>query len=282
MGGHWFVLAAALLWGTTGTAQAFAPTGTQPAAVGAVRLIIGSMVLLTFAHFRGVLHRGIPWPLVPTAFASISIAAYQLFFFAGVARTGVAIGTIIAIGSAPILAGLLGYLWRKEKPRQKWVWATMVAVTGCILIMIPKGDVQIDPLGILLTLGAGAAYATYAVASKGLLDSHPPDAVAAVVFSLGAIILSPLLIKSNLAWLVQPRGLAVALHLGVFATDAAYVLFSRGLRSIPVASAVTLSLAEPVTAGFLGLLLLGERLTPAILIGMALVLSGLALLTTGR
>jgi DME family drug/metabolite transporter len=58
-------------------------------------------------------------------------------------------------------------------------------------------------------------------------------------------------------------------------------LFARGLRAVPVATAVTLSLAEPLTATTLGLFVLGERLTPSALLGIGLLFSGLALLSVG-
>lgn len=277
--GQWFVLAAAVLWGTTGTAQAFAPIGAQPAAIGAVRLAIGGLALLILAHLRGALRRGGRWPKVQTGLAAASMAAYQPLFFAGVARTGVAVGTIVAIGSAPILAGGLGYIFRKERPGPKWMGSTLLAIFGCALIFLPRRNVQVDERGFLLALGAGVCYAAYAVASKELLEDKPPDAVVAVVFCLSALILAPLLFTTDLKWLLQPRGLGVALHLGLIATAAAYVLFARGLTQIPVASAVTFSLAEPLTAGMLGLAVLGEQFTLAISLGIALVFGGLALLS---
>jgi DME family drug/metabolite transporter len=101
----------------------------------------------------------------------------------------------------------------------------------------------------------------------------------AVVFCLAALLLAPILLTADLGWLGQMRGLAVILHLGLVATAAAYMLFSRGLALVPVADAVTLSLAEPLTAGALGLLVLGERFTPYAGLGTGLVLLGLALLT---
>jgi DME family drug/metabolite transporter len=279
--GRWFVLAAAVLWGTTGTAQAFAPTGAQPMVVGAVRLAVGGAALLALAAARGVLRDGKRWPPLATALAAGSMAAYQLCFFAGVAKTGVAVGTIVAIGSAPILAGVLGFLVRWERPGRRWVVATVLAVLGCSMLIIASGGVSVDALGVVLALGAGVAYATYAVAGKGLLEERSPDAVMAVVFCLGAVFLSPLLFITDLSWLRQPRGLAVALHLGLVATAAAYVLFARGLSAVPVATAVTLSLAEPLTAGTLGVVLLGERLTTSAMLGIGLLFSGLALLSIG-
>lgn len=279
--GQWLVLAAAVLWGTTGTAQAFAPLGASPLVIGAVRLAVGGVALLAVASARGVLRGRGRWPVVATAVAAGSMAGYQLCFFAAVARTGVAVGTVIAIGSAPVLAGTLGFLVRGERPGRRWMVATALAVLGCVLLFTASGSVSVDVIGGLLALGAGVAYATYAVSSKGLLEERPPDAVMAVVFCLGAALLSPLLFTADLAWLAQPRGLAVALHLGLIATAAAYVLFARGLKTVPVATAVTLSLAEPLTAGALGVVLLGERLSTSAMLGIGLLFSGLALLSFG-
>jgi len=209
------------------------------------------------------------------------MAAYQLCFFAAVTTTGVAIGTMVAIGSAPILAGVLGFLVRGERPGQKWAIATALAIIGCILLTTGNADVQANTLGIVLALGAGAAYATYTVASKGLLEQQPPDAVMAITFCVGAVLLMPLLFTGNLVWVTTPQGVGVTLHLGLVATALAYVLFARGLQMIPVATAVTLSLVEPVTAGILGVVVLGERMEVPAMVGIGLVFGGLALLSFG-
>nr|MBC8507670.1 DMT family transporter [Chloroflexota bacterium] len=118
--GELLVILAAILWGTTGTAQALAPSGADPRSVGAIRLAIGGLALLIITATRGVKFREIKWPLLPTLIAGISMAAYNLFFFEGVAKAGVAVGTIVTIGSSPILAGLLGWLFRKEQPGNRW------------------------------------------------------------------------------------------------------------------------------------------------------------------
>lgn len=278
--GEWYVLAAAILWGTTGTAQALAPADAQPAAIGTIRLVIGGITLLVVALARRAFRPSEQWSPLELLFAGGGIAAYQLFFFAGVDRTGVAAGTVVAIGSAPIFAGLLGFLVRDERPGARWVGATTLAILGCSLLIAASGDLGIDPLGFLLALGAGLAYATYAVASKGLLAQHSPDAVQAAVFCLGAVFLIPVLLTSDLSWLKQVHGIAAAFHLGLIATALAYLLFARGLRLIPVANAVTLSLAEPLTAALLGLLLLREQITMISLMGMALLFAGLLILAT--
>ena len=48
------ILVAAVLWGTTGTAQSFAPSSAHPVAIGAIRLAIGGIVLLVFVVIQGI------------------------------------------------------------------------------------------------------------------------------------------------------------------------------------------------------------------------------------
>lgn len=279
IGGHWLVLLAAVLWGTSGTTQSFAPAGATPLAIGTARMLLGGSALLALALLRGSLQKGGEWPLRETVLAALSMAVFQPFFFTGVSWAGVAVGTVVAIGSSPILAGLLGFLFRGERPGRRWALATLLAVAGCGLLFFPGHGEGINPWGVLLALGAGLSFALYVVTNKTLLEDHSPDAANAIVFFGGALILSPLLFFVDLDWLADPRGIAVVLHLGLVVTAIAYLLFSWGLEGMPAATAVTLSLAEPLTAALLGVIVVGERLTLPAALGVALLLAGLFIMS---
>lgn len=278
--GVWFVLMAATLWGTTGTAQAFAPVGFDPLVIGTLRLAIGGGAMLLLVLLQGGISQLRGWPLKTTIAAAAFTALYQVCFFAGVAKTGVAVGTIVGIGSSPVAGGILGYLFRGERPGRNWFIATALAIIGCtFLVFSSGGEVKIDPVGVTLAIGAGVAYAAYTLAFKGLLEQHKPIASIAVVFCLGSLMLSPLLFGRELDWLFQPRGVGVVLHLGLVTAALAYWLFARGLKRVPVASAMTLTLAEPLTAGLLGLFVLGEQLNTIGFTGISLIFCGLAVLS---
>jgi DME family drug/metabolite transporter len=277
--GYWLVIFAAMLWGTTGTTQAFAPEEAKPFVIGTLRISIGGALLLLLAFLRGSLRTWRRLALWPTVISAVCIAAYQVFFFEGVARTGVAVGTIVGIGSVPIFGGLLGWGLRKERLEKRWHFATGLAIIGAILLLSTNGEFRVDPFGILLAIGAGGVYAIFVAVSKGMLESRSPDMAMAVIFSLGALFLLPALLTADLSWVLQPRGLAVTLHLGLFTAALAYFLFARGLRLVPVSTAATLTLAEPLTAGILGVAILGERLTPSAAAGIGLVFLGLVILS---
>jgi drug/metabolite transporter, DME family len=278
--GTLLIVLAAVLWGTTGTSQALAPPGAHPLTIGALRLAVGGGALLLLALFRGQVTRNCFRQPGVTLLAALLVAAYQLAFFKAVASTGVAVGTMVGIGSGPLFAGLLAFLIHSERPNRRWIAATTLAIAGLLLLFIPaSGNVShVKTTGVLLALIAGASYAGYTLAIKRLLPGNSPDAVIALVFSLGAVLLTPFLFRSDLRWALEPGGLFVVLHLGLITTALAYILFARGLRSIPATHAVTLSLAEPLTAATLGILVLKEQLTFTAASGMGLVLAGLVVL----
>lgn len=271
------VLLAAILWGTTGTTQALAPDGAHPIAIGATRLAVGGLFLFVMVLFIGKFNfQG--WPIKATLFASFCMALYQPLFFSAVSITGVAIGTIVAIGSAPIFSGLTEWIYLKVQPSLIWWCSTFLSIVGCLLLFVNKESVTVDPIGIVLALGAGLAFACYTLFSRRLVEKQSSLSVVAVVFTLSAIMLSPFLFLFDMSWLMNSRGIVVSLHLGIVATGIAYFLFSKGLIHVSSSTAVTLSLAEPLTATLLGVFILGEYLTTTSWVGIFLLMVGIGLL----
>jgi DME family drug/metabolite transporter len=211
------------------------------------------------------------------------MAAYQPLFFGGVARTGVAVGTVVGIGSSPVFAGVLGIVVRGERPGARWLGATALALAGTALLVGTGGDDDVDPAGIALALGAGLAYAVYVLASKLVLDrGWAPDTLTVWVFGSAGLLLVPVALAAGVGPLATPRGLAVVAHLGVVTVAVAYVLFSRGLHGVGVGAAGTLTLAEPATAAVLGVVVVGERFGAATAAGIALIGAGLVVLVAQR
>jgi drug/metabolite transporter, DME family len=274
------VLGSAVLFGTTGTARALGPSAS-PVAVGAARIAAGAVLLGLVAAWAARRRPGTRgrWSRPTLTAAAGGVAGYQLAFFAAVADTGVAIGTVVALGSAPAVAGLLARAAGGPSLDRRWAACTALATTGVTALVLGGAGARVAAPGVALALAAGACYAVYTVAAKRLLDArHAPEAVMARAFGLGALALAPVLALSAPAWLATPGGAALALYLGAIPTALAYVLFARGLRGLAAAETATLTLAEPLTAAALGALVLAERPGAVAVAGAALVLAGLAAL----
>lgn len=274
------VLTAAVLFGTTGTTASFAPAAASAVSIGAARLVVGGITLLVALPWLGGSRRralGL-WRTPWGALAGLMTAVYQLAFFAAVASAGVALGTLVTIGSGPVLVGLLSWLVLRERPVASWWACTAIAVAGLALLTIDGTERPgVEPTGLLLALASALGYATYTVAAKRLMNAGVgSEDVMASAFGLGAIVLLPVLAVSGMAWLASASGIAVAGWLGIATIAIAYVLFGRGLRVLPAGPAATLVLAEPLVATLLGVGLLGEQLGAVGWLGAALVAVGLA------
>jgi DME family drug/metabolite transporter len=99
----------------------------------------------------------------------------------------------------------------------------------------------------------------------------------AAMFGLGAVLMAPLLAFEPLAWLQSVRGATMALHLGIVTIGVAYWLYGWGLSYLSVPTVVTLTLAEPLTAALLGVVVLGERIGPLGVIGSVVIAIGIVI-----
>jgi DME family drug/metabolite transporter len=290
-GGTTDVLLAACLWGTTGTVRTSVEAASN-VSVAAVRIVLGGAVLLALAagtgHWAGLRRLvGNRRTGLTLALGAVAVAVYQTAFFAAAARAGVAVGTVVTIGSAPAFAGLLSVLLRQAPLSPRWLAATAGAVAGCTALALAggggTGGAGPEPLGIALALTSGLAYAVYATVLSALVARGEEDtAVTGAMFGGAALVMAPSVLSGSAGWVLTGRGAVVALYLGVLTTAGGYLLFGRGLRTTPATTATTLTLAEPAVAAVLGVAVLGEALGAAALAGIALVAASLVLLVTRR
>ena len=101
--------------------------------------------------------------------AAGAVATYQLSFFAAVADTGVAVGTIVALGSRPRWRARSSGRSKRRAPARSWAMATALACAGVAMLAMAGADASISLPGVPLALVAGASYAGYTLAAKRML-----------------------------------------------------------------------------------------------------------------
>jgi len=292
------VCLAAVSWGTTGSVMVLlAREGTpSPLLIGWARMAgAATCLLLAIALVPpGTTARG-EWRSRDWAKAALlgaAMAAYQVCYFWAVPRTGVALTALLAICSAPIMIAAGAALTLKERPSPATLAALLLAVAGTAMVLPgPRagGDTASGftaggftagafTAGAFAALGAGLSYAVYAVTAKDLLRRTAPLPLAALTFTLAALLLTPVLALTHGAAAQLAAGWPLLLYLGVIPTAAAYVVFGAGLRRVTVTTAGIATLLEPLTAATLGILLFGERLGTMGSAGAALLLGALGLL----
>lgn len=274
------VVGATTVFGTIGTVRVLGPTASSWS-VGALRLLIAMALLVVIARLVDA-RADERWPLPalllrpPTLAAGLGQAGFQVTFLAAVELTGVAVSTLVAIGSAPVFSGLLS-----RSVGRDWLVATALALLG-LTLLLGGAEAEVSAYGVATALAAGLCYATYTF-SSGLLAAagHPPTSVTAAGFSVAGVLLAPALLVTDNRWALTGQGLVMVLYLAVVATVVAYLLFVAALRHLSAPTVQVVGLLEPVVATLLGVLVLGERLEPLASLGLLLVLAGLVVIARG-
>jgi len=292
------VCLAAVSWGTTGSVMALlAREGTaSPLLVGWARmagaapcLLLATALVRPRTSARGEWR---PSDWAKAALLGAAMAAYQACYFWAVPRTGVALTALLAICSAPLMIAGGAALTLKERTRPATLAALLLAVPGAAMILLsPRADSPASSgftaggftagafsAGALAAVGAGLSYAVYAVTAKGLLRRAAPLPLAALTFTLAALLLTPVLALTDGATAQLAAGWPLLLYLGVVPTAVAYVVFGAGLRRVTATTAGIATLLEPLTAATLGVLLFGEGLGTLGWAGTFLLLGALGLL----
>ena len=275
------VLTAALLFGTTGTVLVNAPDAADAISVSVMRLLIGGLALLAVSAQAVGRHTLTPFRRPLTLVGVAGVACFQLGYFVAVERTGVAMGTVVTIGSGPVLSGVIHAALTRSAPGGRWLAGTALSVVGVALLGLAGTTASADPIGIVLAVLAGLGWAVFATVGKHQIESGVDSTASmAAMFAGAAVALSPLLIWHSPAWVSTGSGTLVALYLGVVTVGLAYALYGVALRQLAAPTVITLTLLEPITAAVLGAAVVHEGIRPAGWAGVALVLVGLVLTAT--
>ena len=273
------VVLAAVCFATTGTAQQLGSDGSSPLGVATIRFLIGSIVLYFLSVLRPA-HQPVSnrqplatWVWVAAAFGQ---ALYGAAFFSAVRSTGVAVGTVVALGSAPLITGAITAISSRKAPSVSWLGTTVFAIVGISLIVISGKESQVTMSGVALALCAGLGYALFALGSKTILSSGVSSEFAmAKVFGIASLMLAPTLLFVDLEWLTHTDAIVMVLWLGVVTLALAYWSYATGLRHLEPSQTTMITLVEPVVATLLGAVVLSERPTVLAWCGIFVVIASL-------
>ncbi|WP_411816795.1 DMT family transporter [Hyphococcus sp. DH-69] len=274
------VIAAAILWGTTGTIQTLLPEGKEPIIVGAMRIIIGALTLIMLAMLSAKTRNSFRLlPLRPILLAGLGIAVYNIAFFIGVLNSGVGIGTAITVGSAPIWVTLYEIVIKRQFPHLTRIIGQTISISGALLLVLAGGAGSGSVVGFGFAALAGAAYAAYSVITSQIGPRAPSVTTAAATFSIASLFVLPVFLFLPVAWMTGGTVWLPLLFLGVVSTGVSYVLYTWGLNHVTASTAVTLALAEPLTAWVLAIFVVGENVSAVQLFGAIMLMVGLAIVT---
>lgn len=285
------ILFSSILWGTTGTAAAFAPD-ISPLGIGAFSMGVSGLLLAFLA--RKPLKADLPrifQSRSPLIIGVVALAIYPLAFYSSMRMAGVAVGTVVSIASAPFMTVVINRLFGKANTVSlRWVMSFLLGTVGIVMLTFTESghaavssDNSQKLLGVLLGLVAGLSYATYAWVAKQLIDTGvKSDSAMAAIFGLGALLLLPTLLFTGDNLFSSWNNASVSLYMALVPMFVGYLAFGFGLRHVDASKATLLTLFEPVVAACFAVLIVGEVIAPIGWVGMALIMVCLVLQATER
>lgn len=216
-------------------------------------------------------------------FALLALTGYgaaSLCYFFALPLIGVSVTTVL-LYAYPAVVAVIGWVFLHER----FVWRRLAAVlltfAGCALVAgVFTARVAVDPLGLLLGLGAAVGYAVFNVLSYRFMSRRPRIVLMAYTFGISALAIGAVALLTHqtlsvASWTPMVWGLLLAIVL--IPTFAAVVLYLEGIRQLGAAQAAIVSTFEPLFAIVLSAVFLGERLAPEQWAGAIVVLAGVVL-----
>jgi drug/metabolite transporter (DMT)-like permease len=211
--------------------------------------------------------------------------AASLCYSFAVRAVGASVTTVL-LYTYPALVSLIGWLFLKERFPPRRLAAVLLTFAGCALVAgVFSSSAHLDPVGLLLGLGAGLGYALFNVLSYRSLQRASRLTVMAYTFGFSSIGLGAIAAVGGTLHTVarwdSTAWLAVALIVAI-PTLAAVALYLGGVKRMGAAQAAVISTLElPFTVAFATLVFADERLGALQLVGAAVVLAGVVLAESG-
>ncbi|OTU43865.1 EamA family transporter [Acinetobacter pittii] len=278
-GGTIAILVASFLWGTTGTAAAFAPT-LGPLAIGAVAMGGGGFLQALVAS-RAIRENRqfIRENLSILLLGIVAVGIYPLAFYSSMHYAGITIGTVVSIGTAPLIAAILERFFDRKALSTIWFLSFVCGVLGVSMLSMGESHAVQEStnqwnkfFGVFLGLVAATTYSLYSWAAKRLIDRGVASKAAmGMIMGGGAVILLPTLLVTGGELLHSSTNLLVAGYMMLIPMFLGYLLFGFGLKTVNASKATTLTLFEPLVAAIFAIVLVGEHVSWLGWIGMFLI-----------
>jgi drug/metabolite transporter (DMT)-like permease len=278
-------LASAVAFGTMGIFGKLAyDDGATVGTLLAVRFSLAAVLFWALVAATGgaARVRALPARDVALAFAlgAVGYSAQAGCFFIALDRVDASLLSLL-VYTYPALVTVAAIMLGRERATRRIALALMLASVGLVLVLAEAGTGTLDPIGVALGLTAALVYTVYILSSEGISRRAGPIVLSAFVCTGAAITLSiaGLLVGDLHPGAVSPAGLGWLAGIAVISTVAAIGLFFAGLRWVGSATAAIVSTAEPLTTVLLAYVVLDESLNTLQLVGGALVISGVLVLS---
>ncbi|NBB50674.1 EamA family transporter [Rhizobium sp. CRIBSB] len=252
--------------------EALGTVSIEAAGYTAVRIISGAVVLYGLMRRGQTVPRGTGPDLPGDWWAATALFVYAIAFSAAYLSLGAATGALILFSSVQASMLTVG-LVRGDRPSVQEIIGFAIAFAAFVYLILP-GVGRPDPVGCMLMIASGVAWAVYTLRGRG---SRDPIGQTAGNFVRASAFCLPLAVFAGFNETTSTTGALLALASGVIASGLGYAIWYTALRGLTTFQAALIQLSVPVIAAFGAILFLSEQLTLHFVVAGACVIGGIAL-----
>jgi drug/metabolite transporter (DMT)-like permease len=285
------ILLCVLFWGVSFAGMKIAVARVEPLLAVWLRIFLGLFLIVPAARYRGELRKPFRDETVPLlVLAFLGIVFHQNIQFAGMRSAGVANSNWM-IAATPAAVAVFGIVFLKERVNAAAVLGLLFAGIG-VLLVVGLGTKGFEIFatggtGDLLIAASAVNWAVFQVMSRKLLRGCPPtfailwmNIFAFLMQSLAVFVFWPQDFWGLLH--VPMRDWCVILFLGCVCSGLCYVLWYDGLSVLTAARVSAFQFLQPAVGVVVAYFLMGERFTPYIYAGGAMILAGVWLINNAK
>ena len=278
------VVVAGALWGCISLfVRQLSAAGLSSMDIALVRMLVGAVgmlavILVVDRDLLRIRLRDI-WMFVGTGVVSIMLFNACYFTCMSMSEASIA---VVLLYTSPIFVMLMSALFFKERVTGRKVAAIALTFLGCVLVSgLLGGAVRLELPVLAIGIASGFFYATYSIFGRVALRRYDPLTVTFYTFVMGAaaglVLANPTAVVATA--LDDPPLIAWYVGLGVLCTIAPYLLYTYGLAQLDPGMAAVLVTVEPLVGSVLGIFAYGENAGPQKLLGIALILAAVVLVS---
>ena len=278
-----YIILAGICWGTSGLfVNALSSYGFSAVQIIAARSVVSAIVMTLYVAIRDKkLFCVSKKELLCYFFAGLGILLTGTLYFVSMQMTSVSTAVVLMY-TEPIFVMIYSVLFFGEKLNPLKLISVIGMMIGCCLVSGIVGGIEFNALGIAIGLGSGIAYSAYNIVTKiEMRKGYNPISATTYCFIFMCLLALVISNPPQMAGFAASNPIPVIplmIGIGIIACVLPYFLYTLALRDLPVGTASSLSIVEPMAATIFSVTILGESLVTSSLIGIVLIIGSVFLL----
>ena len=244
---------------------------TSPTMAAFLRNLVGAAVLVVLVLVRRASLRGIKLPMAIAL--GLILGAMNATFYEGLMRLPLGDGVAVEFTGPIVVAAVMG------RNRRHLVWVALAAI-GVLAIARP-GPAHLSYAGMGFMLLAATCWGLYVLVGRRVAVGGRRSDSLAVAMAFSAIFLAIPALWRSAPTIADPRVLGLGLLVGVASSAIPYSIELMAMQRVPPAIFGVLLSLQPLSAGLVGLVVLGQRISPLELVGFLFVVGASLGVTLG-